>query len=48
MGTPTVDYLKLMIQINTMKNNVITTEDVNLDKNIKVQVLYKLKRKHKK
>jgi hypothetical protein len=30
MGTPTVDNLKAMIRMNLFKNNVVTTEDVNL------------------
>jgi hypothetical protein len=30
MGTPTVDDLKAMIRMNLIKNNVVTTEDVNL------------------
>jgi hypothetical protein len=30
MGTPIVDYLKAMIRMNLIKNNVVTTEDVNL------------------
>jgi hypothetical protein len=29
-GTPTVDDLKAMIQMNLIKNNQVTTEDVNL------------------
>jgi hypothetical protein len=30
MGIPTVDNLKAMIRMNLIKNNVVTTEDVNL------------------
>jgi hypothetical protein len=30
MGTPTVDDLKAMIRMNLIRNNVVTTEDVNL------------------
>jgi hypothetical protein len=30
MGIPTVDDLKAMIRMNLIKNNVVTTEDVNL------------------
>jgi hypothetical protein len=30
MGLPTVDDLKAMIRMNLIKNNVVTTEDVNL------------------
>jgi hypothetical protein len=30
MGTPTVDDLKAMIHMNLIKNNVVTTDDVNL------------------
>jgi hypothetical protein len=30
MGTPTVDDLKAMIRTNLIKNNVVTTDDVNL------------------
>jgi hypothetical protein len=30
MGTPTVDDLKAMIWMNLIKNNVVTTDDVNL------------------
>ena len=30
MVTPTVDYLKAMIFMNLIKNNVVTTDDVNL------------------
>jgi hypothetical protein len=30
MGTPTVDDLKAMIRMNLIKNNVVTTDDVNL------------------
>ena len=30
MGTPTVDDLKAMICMNLIKNNVVTTDDVNL------------------
>jgi hypothetical protein len=30
MGTPTVDDLKAMIRMNLIKNNVVTTADVNL------------------
>ena len=30
MGTPTVEDLKAMIRMNLIKNNVVTTDDVNL------------------
>ena len=30
MGTPTIDDLKAMIRMNLIKNNVVTTADVNL------------------
>jgi hypothetical protein len=30
MGTPTVDNLKVMIRMNLIKNNVVTTDNVNL------------------
>ena len=30
IGTPTIKDLKAMIQINLIKNNQVTTEDVNL------------------
>jgi hypothetical protein len=30
MGTPTGDNLKAMIRMNLIKNNVVTTDDVNL------------------
>ena len=30
MGTPTVNDLKAMIRMNLIKNNVVTTDDVNL------------------
>jgi hypothetical protein len=30
MGTPTVDDLRGMIRMNLIKNNVVTTDDVNL------------------
>jgi hypothetical protein len=30
MGTPTVDDLKAMIQLNIIRDNIVTTEDVNL------------------
>jgi hypothetical protein len=30
MGTPTVDNLKAMICMNLIKNNVVTTDDINL------------------
>jgi hypothetical protein len=30
MGTPTVEDLKAMIWMNLIKNNVVTTDDVNL------------------
>jgi hypothetical protein len=30
MGTPTVDDLKAMIRMNLIRNNIVTTEDVNL------------------
>jgi hypothetical protein len=30
MGTPVVDDLKVMIRMNLIKNNVVTTDDVNL------------------
>jgi hypothetical protein len=30
MGTPTVDDLKAMIRMNLIRNNVVTTEDLNL------------------
>ena len=29
-GNLTVDYLKVIIQVNRIKNNVVTTENVNL------------------
>ena len=39
MGTPTVTNLKSMIRMNLIKNNKVTTEDVNLAEKLLVLTL---------